>query len=254
MCQFSRAELLLGHEAMGRLEAATVAVFGLGGVGSYTAEALARSGVGGLALIDDDKICLTNVNRQLIATTKTVGRYKTDVMRERILEINPGARVEAIRCFYAADTAAGIDLARFSYVVDAIDTVSCKLLLVERARDAGTPVISCMGVGNRLDPTRLEVADLAKTDFCPLARVMRKELRKRGVTHLKVVYSREPAIEPIQTDCTSCQKNCVCPPGATRNCAQRRQIPGSVAFVPPAAGLILAGEVVKALAGLGEAP
>ncbi|MDR3207809.1 MAG: tRNA threonylcarbamoyladenosine dehydratase, partial [Oscillospiraceae bacterium] len=215
MNQFSRTELLLGREAMDRLQAATVAVFGIGGVGAYTAEALARSGVGGLALIDDDKICLTNVNRQLIATTKTVGRAKIEVMAERIREINPHAKVELISCFYNTDTADGVDLTRFSYVVDAIDTVSCKLLLVERAKAAGVPVISCMGAGNKLDPTRLEVADLAKTDFCPLARVMRKELRKRGILHLKVVYSREPALEPIVTDCTSCKKGCVCPPGTT---------------------------------------
>lgn len=246
---FSRTELLLGREGMQRLEQARVAVFGIGGVGSYAVEALARSGIGCIALFDDDSVCLTNINRQLIATRSTVGRKKVDVARERILDINPNCRVEANWCFYTAENAGEYDLEGYSYIIDAIDTVSSKLTLIERAYAANVPIISCMGAGNKLDPTRLEVADIYQTSVCPLARVMRKELRARGVSALRVVYSREEALKPIEDESQSCKHNCVCPPDAKRTCAVRRQVPGSVAFVPSVAGLILAGEVIRCIAG-----
>ncbi len=232
---------------MARLKISTVAVFGIGGVGTYAAEALARSGVGGLVLVDDDKICLTNINRQLIATHKTVGRKKIEVMKERILDINPHCRVETHECFYSTGTAADFDLSRYDYIIDAIDTVSSKLLLIEEAGFAGVPVISCMGAGNKLDPTRLEVADIYETSVCPLARVMRKELKARGVKSLKVVYSKEEVIKPVEDLANSCKTGCVCPPGTTRKCTVRRQVPGSVSFVPSVAGLILAAEVIRVL-------
>jgi len=245
--EFSRTELLLGAPAMQKLQKATVAVFGIGGVGSYTVEALARSGVGGLALFDDDKVCLTNINRQLIATRKTVGEPKVEAMRDRILDINPSANVTLYPTFYTAENADTFDLSQFSYVVDAIDTVSSKLTLIEKAKAAGVPIISCMGAGNKLDPTKFEVADIFSTSVCPLARVMRNELRKRGIQSLKVVYSKEPPLTPIDDDANSCKHNCICPPGTKRKCTIRRQVPGSTAFVPSVAGLILAGEVVKDL-------
>jgi tRNA A37 threonylcarbamoyladenosine dehydratase len=248
--QFSRTELLLGRAGMEQLADASVAVFGLGGVGSYTVEALARSGVGQFALIDDDQVCLTNINRQLIATIDTVGRNKVDVMRERVWQINPRARIAVYPCFYGAETAGQIDVSGYSYVVDAIDTISAKLLLIERAKAAQVPVISCMGAGNKLDATRFEVADISETSVCPLAKVMRKELRARGIEQVKVVYSKEPARTPLEDEQTSCKRHCVCPPGVARKCTDRRQIPGSVAFVPSVAGLIIAGEVVKDLLGL----
>ncbi len=245
--EFSRTELLLGAPAMQKLQEATVAVFGIGGVGSYTVEALARSGVGGLALFDDDKVCLTNINRQLIATRKTVGKPKVEAMRDRILDINPSANVTLYPTFYTAENADTFDLSQFSYVVDAIDTVSSKLTLIEKAKAAGVPIVSCMGAGNKLDPTKFEVADIFSTSVCPLARVMRNELRKRGIQSLKVVYSKEPPLTPIDDDANSCKHNCICPPGTKRKCTIRRQVPGSTAFVPSVAGLILAGEVVKDL-------
>ncbi|MEM1483702.1 tRNA threonylcarbamoyladenosine dehydratase [Oscillospiraceae bacterium PP1C4] len=248
--EFSRTELLLGADAMCKLKDATVAIFGIGGVGSYTAEALARSGIGGFALFDDDKVCLTNINRQLIATRKTVGKQKIEVMRDRILDINPSAEVELNQTFYGAENADEFDLSKYTYVVDAIDTVSSKLILIERAKAAGVSIISCMGAGNKLDPTRFEVTDIYKTSVCPLARVMRNELRKRGVKSLKVVYSKEPALTPIDDDANSCKHNCICPPDTKRKCTIRRQVPGSVSFVPSVAGLILAGEVIKDIAGL----
>lgn len=245
--QFSRTELLLGPDAMEKLANSKVAVFGIGGVGSYTAEALARCGVGEFLLVDDDKICLTNVNRQIIATRSTVGKQKTDVMRDRILDINQDANVEVRQTFYTKDTADEFDLSKYDYIVDAIDTVSSKLLLVERAKAAGVAIISCMGAGNKLDPTRFEITDIYKTSVCPLARVMRSELRKRGIHSLKVVYSKEEAITPKESDNNSCKYHCVCPPGTKRKCTIRRQVPGSISFVPSAAGLILAGEVIRDL-------
>ncbi len=248
--EFSRTQLLLGEEAMEKLKNASVAVFGIGGVGSYTAEALARSGVGSLTLFDDDKVCLTNVNRQLIATRNTIGRQKIDVMRDRILEINPNAQVITNQCFYTAENADEFDLSQYTYIVDAIDTVSSKLILITRAQNAGVPVISCMGAGNKLDPTRFEVADIYSTSVCPLARVMRRELKARGVKKLKVVYSKEQPIVPLEDMSISCRAHCVCPPGTKRKCTVRRAIPGSISFVPSVAGLILAGEVVKDIAGV----
>lgn len=248
--QFSRTQLLFGAEAMEKLYHARVAVFGIGGVGGYTAEALARSGIGTLDLIDDDKVCLTNINRQIFATRKTVGQYKVDVAEQRILDINPDAVVHTYKTFYSPDTAEQFDFTLYDYVVDAIDTVTGKLELVEQAEKAGIPIISSMGAGNKLDPTAFEVADIYETSVCPLARVMRRELKKRGIKKLKVVYSKEPAMTPIDDMAVSCRTNCICPPGTERTCTQRRQVPGSNAFVPPVAGLIIAGEVVKDIAGL----
>lgn len=251
--QYSRTQLLLGAEAMEKLHHARVAVFGIGGVGGYTVEALARSGIGTLDLIDDDRVCLTNLNRQILATRKTVGQYKVDVAEQRIREINPNAVVHTYKTFYAPQTAEQFDFSQFDYVVDAIDTVTAKLKLVEQAQKAGVPIISCMGAGNKVDPTAFEVADIYKTSVCPLARIMRRELRKRGIQKLKVVYSKEPAITPIEDMSISCRTHCICPPGTARKCTQRRQVPGSNAFVPAAAGLVLAGEVVKDLTCFGGA-
>lgn len=250
MNEFSRSELLLGKEAMDTLAEASVAVFGVGGVGSYCVEALARSGIGRFALFDDDKVCLTNINRQLLALHSTVGMQKVRVMAERIRDINPRAQVQTFEVFYTPENADEFDLSGYSYVVDAIDTVSAKLALIERAKAAGVPMISCMGAGNKLDPTRFEVADIYKTSVCPLAKVMRYELRRRGVDALKVVYSREEARTPAEDDASSCKKSCVCPPGTQRKCTVRRQVPGSISFVPSVAGLILAGEVIKDLTGI----
>ena len=249
--QFSRTQLLFGAEGMERLYRARVAVFGIGGVGGYTVEALARSGVGTLDLIDDDRVCLTNINRQIFATRKTVGQYKVDVAKERVHEINPDAVVHTSRTFYTPQTAEQFDFAQYDYVVDAIDTVTGKLALVEQAQRAGVPIISSMGAGNKVDPTAFEVADIYETSVCPLARVMRRELKKRGIERLKVVYSKEPALTPIDDMAISCRAHCICPPGTARKCTQRRQVPGSNAFVPPVVGLIIAGEVVKDLAGWG---
>jgi tRNA A37 threonylcarbamoyladenosine dehydratase len=248
--QFSRTELLFGKDAMETLKNSRVAVFGIGGVGGYTVEALARSGVGTLDLIDDDRVCLTNINRQIIATRKTVGRYKVEVAAERIRDINPDAVVNTYKTFYMPDTAGEFDFTEYDYIVDAIDTVTGKLALIENANRAGTPIISSMGAGNKLDPTAFEVADIYETSVCPLARIMRKELKKRGIKSLKVVYSKEPALEPIDDMAISCRTNCICPPGTARKCTQRRQVPGSNAFVPSVAGLIIAGEVIKDLTGL----
>lgn len=245
--QFSRTELLLGKEAMERLASSRVAVFGIGGVGGYVCEALVRSGVGAMDLIDDDRVCLTNLNRQIIATRKTVGRLKAEVMRERILEINPNVDVRIHTCFFLPENADTFAFEEYDYVVDAVDTVSAKLELVEKCAETHTPVISCMGAGNKLDPTAFRVADIYQTRVDPLARVMRRELRKRGIAHLKVVYSEEPPRKPIEDMAISCRTHCICPPGTKRHCTDRRDIPGSNAFVPAVAGLIIAGEVIKDL-------
>lgn len=245
--QFSRTELLLGKEAMEKLRNSRVAVFGIGGVGGYVCEALVRSGVGAFDLIDDDKVCLTNLNRQIIATRKTVGQYKTEVMRERILEINPEADVRIHNCFFLPENAEDFPFEEYDYVVDAVDTVTAKIELVMQAQEKNVPVISCMGAGNKLDATQFRVADIYKTKVCPLAKVMRRELKKRGVKTLKVVYSEEEPIRPIDDMVSSCRTGCICPPGAERKCTERRAIPGSTAFVPSVAGLIIAGEVVKDL-------
>lgn len=248
--EFSREELLLGKEALERLNASKVAVFGIGGVGSFAAEGLARSGIGHMTLIDDDRICLTNINRQIHAVRKTVGKFKAEVMRDRLLEINPSIGVEAVKIFYTPETAGEIFDGgnRFDYIIDAVDTVTAKLDIIVRAKELGIPVISCMGAGNKLDPTKFEVADIYETAVCPLAKVMRHELRRRGIDSLKVVYSREKPIVPAETAENSCKYHCVCPPDTKRKCTQRRQVPGSISFVPSVAGLIIAGEVVKDLA------
>lgn len=243
--QFSRTELLFGREAMERLQNARVAVFGIGGVGGFTVEALARSGVGAIDLIDDDKVCLTNVNRQIIATRKSIGQYKVDVMKERILDINPKCKVEVYKCFYLPETKDLFDFKNYDYVVDAVDTVTAKIALVMQANEEGVPIISSMGAGNKLDASAFEVADIYKTSICPLARVMRKELKKRGIKKLKVVYSKEKSKRPVEDMAISCRNHCICPPGAERKCTDRRDIPGSTAFVPSVAGLIIAGEVLR---------
>ena len=245
--QYSRTELLFGKEAMEKLRASRVAVFGIGGVGGYAVEALARSGVGAIDLIDDDRVCLTNINRQIIATRKTVGKFKVDVAAERIAEIDPDIKLTKHQCFYMPETAEQFDFKQFDYVIDAIDTVTGKIELVLQAQKAGVPIISCMGAGNKLDPTAFEVSDIYKTSVCPLAKVMRRELKKRGVPALKVVYSKEQPLTPIEDMAISCKAHCICPPGTVRKCTQRRQVPGSNAFVPSVAGLILAGEVIKDL-------
>lgn len=244
---FSRTQLLLGKEGMERLYRARVAVFGIGGVGGYTVEALARSGVGTLDLIDDDRVCLTNVNRQLLATRRTVGQKKVELARQRVAEIAPDTVVNVYETFYGPEMADQFDFTQYDYVVDAIDTVTGKLALIDQARAAGCPIISCMGTGNKLDPTAFEVADIYETSVCPLARVMRRELRKRGVDKLKVVYSKEPPLQPEEDLTISCKAHCICPPETARTCLERRQVPGSTAFVPAVAGMILAGEVIKAL-------
>lgn len=239
LSQFSRTELLIGKEGMERLSNSRVAVFGVGGVGGYTVEALARSGIGELDLIDNDQVALTNLNRQIIATTKTLGRDKVDVAKERVMEINPSAKVNIYKKFYLPETKEEFDFTKYDYVVDAIDTVSGKIALVEQAKEAGVPIISSMGAGNKLDPTAFRVADIYKTSVCPLAKVMRRELKKRGIRKLKVVYSEEMPIVP--------EKNAEM---EQEEPTQKRQVPGSVAFVPSVVGLIIAGEVIKDLAGV----
>ena len=248
--QFSRTQLLYGAEAMEKLASSRVAVFGIGGVGGYVVEALARSGVGTLDLIDDDKVCLTNINRQILATRKTIGRYKVDVAEERVHEINPQCTVNTYKTFFLPDTQDQFDFREYDYVVDAIDTVTGKLAIVEKAKEAGVPVISSMGAGNKLDASQFEVADIYKTSICPLAKVMRRECRKRGIKSLKVVYSKEEPVTPLEDMSISCRQHCICPPGTARKCTERRDIPGSTAFVPSVVGLIIAGEVINDLTGI----
>ena len=249
LTQFSRTQLLLGEDAMERLKNARVAVFGVGGVGGYVCEALVRSGVGTFDLIDDDKVCLTNINRQIIATRKTVGQYKAEVMRDRMLEINPDVKVNIYKCFFLPENADDFPFSEYDYVVDAVDTVTAKIELVMKCQEAGVPIISSMGAGNKIEASAFKVADIYKTKMCPLAKVMRRELKKRGVKKLKVVYSEEKPIRPLEDMSISCQTNCICPPGAKHTCTERRDIPGSLAFVPSVAGLIAAGEIVKDLTG-----
>ena len=208
-------------------------------------------GVGAIDLIDDDKVCLTNINRQIIALRSTVGKYKVDVAAERLHDINQNIQVNTYKTFYMPDTAHQFDFSQYDYVVDAIDTITGKLELVMQAHKAGTPIICSMGAGNKLDPTAFRVADIYKTSVDPLARVMRHELRKRGIKKLKVVYSEEPPMRPVDDMASSCRTNCICPPGAARKCTERRDIPGSNAFVPSVVGLIIAGEVIKDLSGVG---
>lgn len=230
--RFSRTEILIGTENMEKLKNARVAVFGIGGVGGYVVEALARSGIGTLDLIDDDKVSLTNINRQIIATTSTIGKYKVDVAKDRVLDINPEATVNIYKTFYLPETAEQFDFSQYDYIVDAIDTVTGKLQLVEQAEKSGTAIISSMGAGNKMDPTAFEVADIIQTSVCPLAKVMRRELKKRGIQNLKVVYSKEKALIPQEIAEEEKEHG-------------KRQTPGSNAFVPSVAGLIIAGEVIK---------
>lgn len=246
--QFSRTQLLLGESAMQELANKRVAVFGIGGVGGYACEALVRSGIGAFDLIDDDKVCLTNLNRQIIATRKTVGKYKTEVMKERMLEINPNVDVRIHNCFFLPENADEFPFDEYDYIIDAVDTVTAKISIIMKANELGIPVISSMGAGNKLDPTAFRVADIYKTRVCPLAKVMRRELKKRGIKKLKVVYSQEKPTRPIEDMSISCRSHCICPPDAAHKCTERRDIPGSTAFVPSVVGLIIAGEVIKDLA------
>lgn len=250
MNQFSRTELLLGKEAMEILANSRVAVFGIGGVGGFTVEALIRSGIGAVDIIDNDKVCATNLNRQLIATHKTIGRYKTEVMKERILEINPEAAVFEHSCFFLPENKDEFDFTQYSYVVDAVDTVTAKIALVTEAEKAGVPIISSMGAGNKLNPAAFEVADIYDTSVCPLAKVMRRELKKREIKSLKVVYSKEIPVSPKQTSGEEKGNGFMENKAGTEEefkSAARRSTPGSVAFVPSVAGLIIAGEVIKDL-------
>ena len=235
---------------MERLWNSRVLIVGIGGVGGYVAEALARSGVGTLDLVDDDKICLTNLNRQILATRSTIGRYKVDVAEERIRDICPDTTVHPYRCFFLPDTAGAFDFSQYDFVVDAIDTMAGKLELITRAKAAGVAVISAMGAGNKVDAGRFRVADIYETSVCPLARIMRRELRRRGITSLTVVYSDEAPVRPEEREALSCKNHCVCPPGTARKCTARRAVPGSTAFAPAVAGLLIAGEIVNRLSGV----
>lgn len=247
--RFSRTELLFGRDNMEKLRNARVAVFGVGGVGGYVVEALVRSGVGAVDVFDDDTVVLTNLNRQIIAVTDTLGQNKTDVIRERALSINPNVKFTTHKCFYMPDNADEFDLSEYSYIVDAIDTVTAKIELAVRAAKVGVPIISSMGTGNKVEAAMLQVADIYETSVCPLARVMRRELKKRGIKELKVVYSKEKPIVPAVNEDITAEKS-----GAQRNGAPKKSVPGSTAFVPAAAGLIIAGEVVKEIIGIhGEA-
>lgn len=241
----SRTEILLGTEGITKLANATVAIFGIGGVGGHAAEALARSGVGHLELIDHDTISLSNLNRQIVALHSTIGKYKVDVMRDRILDINPQANVVGHKCFYLPETARQFDFSKYDYVVDCIDTVTGKLQLIEAAKAAGVPVISSMGAGNKLNPAAFQVADISGTSVCPLAKVMRRELKKRNIKNVKVVYSQEEPVEAKNTEDTV--KKAEQQRDDENNTGRRKSIPGSIAFVPSVAGLILAGEVIKDL-------
>jgi len=243
--QFSRTQLMFGKENIEKLHNSHVAIFGIGGVGGYTVEALVRSGVGKITLVDDDKVCLTNLNRQLYATLSTVGKYKVDVAEERILDIYKKAEVTKFKTFYTPETKDMFDFSQYDYVVDAIDTVVGKLSIVEECYKSNTPVISSMGAGNKVNPTMFEVDDIYNTSVCPLARVMRQELRKRKIPKLKVVYSKEKALKPLEDMAISCRSHCICPPGTVHKCTNRRDIPSSNAFVPSVVGLIIAGEVIK---------
>ena len=245
--QFERTELLLGKDAIQKLKNAHVAVFGVGGVGGFVVEALVRSGVGEIDVIDKDTVSLSNINRQIIALHSTVGQPKVEVIKNRALDINPNVKINAFETFFLPDTADMFDFSKYDYVVDAIDTVKGKIEIILRAEKAGVKIISSMGAGNKLDPTRFEVSDIYKTSVCPLARVMRRELKARGIKKLKVVYSEEIPTRPIEDMAISCRTNCICPPGAKHKCTERRDIPGSVAFVPSVVGLIIAGEVIKDL-------
>ncbi len=242
--QFSRTELLIGKEGIEKLNKAKVAVFGIGGVGSFVVEGLVRAGVGNFILVDDDKICLTNLNRQIIATRETIGEYKVEVAKKRILSINPDAKVDVYQEFFMPSSKEILDNS-IDYIVDSVDTVTAKIELVVRANKLNIPIISCMGTGNKLDPSKFEITDIYKTSICPLAKVMRKELKQREIKKLKVLYSKEEPIKPDETLDNSCKTGCVCPPETKRKSANRNQVPGSISFVPSVAGLMIAGEVIK---------
>ncbi|MBR2785911.1 MAG: tRNA threonylcarbamoyladenosine dehydratase [Clostridia bacterium] len=247
--QFSRTELLIKKDGVSKLQNSKVAIFGIGGVGSFVVEGLVRAGVGNFVIVDDDKVCLTNLNRQIIATRKTIGKYKVDVMEERILEINPDAKVETYKEFYMPNSETNIITNDLDYVIDCVDTVTAKIEIIEQCKKLNVPVISAMGTGNKLDPLKFEITDIYKTSVCPLAKVMRKELRKRNIDSLKVIYSKEEPIKIDEYSNSSCKTNCICPPGTKRKCTVRNQVPGSISFVPSVAGLIIAGEVVKNIIG-----
>ncbi|QGU95563.1 tRNA threonylcarbamoyladenosine dehydratase [Clostridium bovifaecis] len=243
---FSRTELLIGKDGLNKLENSKVVVLGLGGVGSFTAEALARAGVGNLIIVDDDTVCLTNLNRQIHASFDTISKSKVEVMRERILKINPKCNVQAYETFIKEDNIDEIISEDVDFVADAIDTISSKLSTIVWCKENGIDIISCMGTGNKMDPTAFKVSDIYKTKICPLAKVMRYELRKRGVKGLKVVYSEEMPIKPKLEEVVTCKEGCVCT-GGSKKCSHKRQIPGSISFVPPVAGMIMAGEIIRTI-------
>jgi len=245
--QFSRTELLIGKEALEKLQNSKVAVFGIGGVGGYVVEALVRSGIGAIDIIDDDKVCLTNMNRQLYATHSTIGQFKVDIAEERIKDINPNVKITKYKTFYTPETKSQFDFSKYDYVIDAIDTVVGKLSLIEETKKVNVPIICAMGAGNKMDASKFEVADISKTSVCPLARVIRQELKKRKINGVKVVYSKESPIKPNENSEISCKKQCICPPGTARKCTVKHQIPGSNAFCPSVMGLIISGEVIKDL-------
>lgn len=247
--QFSRTRLVFGNEGVEALRNARVIVFGCGGVGGYVCESLVRSGLGAIDIVDDDKVCLTNINRQVIATWKTIGEDKVDAMEQHLLDISPDCKITKHKCFYLPDTAGQFDFAQYDYIVDCVDTVTAKLNLVTKAKAVGTPIISAMGAGNKLDPTAIRIADISETSICRLARIIRKELRKRGIKGLKVAYSPEPTVKLAEDGKAGCAAGCVCPPGSERTCLQRRSVPGSNAFVPAAMGLAIGAEVAKDLMG-----
>lgn len=243
---FSRTELLIGKEGLDKLNKSKIVVLGLGGVGSYTVEALVRAGVGNLILVDDDTVCLTNLNRQIHANFDTISKPKSEVMRERIERINPNCNIITYQTFIKEDNIGDIIDEDVDYVIDAIDTVSSKLSIIVWCKERGINIISCMGTGNKLDPTQFRVADIYSTKICPLAKVMRSELRKRGIKDLTVVYSEEKPLKPKSEEVVTCKEGCVCAAGS-RKCSNKRQIPGSISFVPPVAGMVLASEVVKSI-------
>lgn len=247
--QFSRTELLIKSEGIEKLQNSKIAIFGIGGVGSFVVEGLVRAGVGNFVLVDDDKICLTNLNRQIIATRRTIGKFKVDVEKERILEINPDAKVETYQEFYMPNSETNIINESLDYVIDCVDTVTAKIEIIEQCKRLNIPVISSMGTGNKLDPSKFEITDIFKTSICPLAKVMRKELKKRNIDKLKVIYSKEEPIKIDDNSNSSCKTNCICPPGTKRKCTIRNQVPGSISFVPSVAGLMIAGEVIRDIIG-----
>lgn len=251
--KFSRTELLIGSEGLEKLEKSKVVVFGIGGVGSYTAEALARGGVGNLILVDDDNVCLTNLNRQIIALCSTISKPKVEVMRDRILDVNKECNVKIHKTFVTEENIWEIIDEDTDYVIDAIDTVTSKIALVLWCQQHNIKIISCMGTGNKFDPTKFRIADIYKTKICPLAKVMRYELKRRDVKSLKVLYSEELPVKPRTEDVVTCKEGCVCSgSGGSKKCLMKRQIPGSNSFVPPVAGMIIGGEVIKDLLGMNE--